>query len=244
MANRNFANSRIYTGHVMPVLIDCNFVVDSTNGNGLGIRSLKGPYVQNVFMHTSATPGPGNVNPMTPNSPVINPNPAAGTIIVQMQDNYNRVYNGGYSIISPVGSSQIITSGLTAGVAYTVTVVGDATTADWLAIGVPAGDLVITAPSTSALPLVGTSFIASSTGSGASTVSRVAPSASTGSTVAAIETVGDPNASSAPLPKSPFGAQIILQARNFSNALAAPADGSIISLSFLLSNSSVLIQGE
>ena len=43
MANRNFANSRMYTGHVMPVLLDCNFVVDSTNGNGLGIRNLTGP---------------------------------------------------------------------------------------------------------------------------------------------------------------------------------------------------------
>lgn len=55
MANRNYASAgKLYTGHVKPVLIDCNFIVDSTNGNGLGIRSLKGPYVQNVFMNTSA----------------------------------------------------------------------------------------------------------------------------------------------------------------------------------------------
>lgn len=37
-----------------PVLIDCSFVVDSTNGNGLGIRSLKGSGVRDVFMNTSA----------------------------------------------------------------------------------------------------------------------------------------------------------------------------------------------
>ena len=64
MANRNFASGgKIYSMHVSPVLLDCNFVVDSTNGNGLGIRNLKGPAVANVFMHTTATPAPGNPNP-------------------------------------------------------------------------------------------------------------------------------------------------------------------------------------
>src|ERR1700691_3539946 len=93
MANRNFANSRMYTGHVSPVLIDCNFIVDSTNGNGLGIRSLKGPVIENVFMHTSAPlAGSGN------------PNPEPGVIVVQLADNYNR-YLGGFSgEVSPLGS--------------------------------------------------------------------------------------------------------------------------------------------
>src|ERR1035437_5544829 len=45
---------RFYDFLNKPVLIDCNFVVDSTNGNGLGIRSLKGSGVQQVFMNTSA----------------------------------------------------------------------------------------------------------------------------------------------------------------------------------------------
>ena len=45
---------RLYSFANQPVLIDCNFVVDSTNGNGLGVRSLKGQGVRNVFMHTSA----------------------------------------------------------------------------------------------------------------------------------------------------------------------------------------------
>lgn len=44
----------LYCPHVRPVLVDCNFIVDSTNGNGLGIRSLKGQGVQSVFMNTSA----------------------------------------------------------------------------------------------------------------------------------------------------------------------------------------------
>lgn len=45
---------RLYSFGAQPVLIDCNFIVDSTNGNGRGIRSLKGQGVQQVFMHTSA----------------------------------------------------------------------------------------------------------------------------------------------------------------------------------------------
>lgn len=53
MSNRKYTQF-FYTPHAKPVLIDCNFVVDAANGNGLGIRSLKGPSVQNVFMHTSA----------------------------------------------------------------------------------------------------------------------------------------------------------------------------------------------
>lgn len=236
MANRNFPSSKMYTGHIMPVLLDCNFVVDSANGNGLGIRNLKGPLVQNVFMHTSASAGAGNSNPASPGIPVINPNPASGSIVVQLQDNYNRIYTGGHSCVAPLGSSQIVSSGLTAGVAYVITIVGDATAADWAALGLPAG----------VAPAVGAAFIAASTGHGAATVTRVAPTAAAGSTIMSIETVGDSNAALSPntLAGQGFGAQLILQCRNVSGAIAAPADNSVISLSFLLSNSSVLTGNE
>lgn len=46
---------RIYSFGATPVLIDCNFIVDSTNGNGLGIRQLKGQGVKAVYMATSAS---------------------------------------------------------------------------------------------------------------------------------------------------------------------------------------------
>jgi Ice-binding-like len=60
MANRNWASGgKIYSMFVQPVLIDCNFVVDSANGNGLGIRSLKGPGIANVYMQ-STSPAPRN----------------------------------------------------------------------------------------------------------------------------------------------------------------------------------------
>jgi hypothetical protein len=44
---------RAYSFLNRPVTIDCNFIVDSTNGNGLGLRSLKGSGVQAVYMNTS-----------------------------------------------------------------------------------------------------------------------------------------------------------------------------------------------
>src|ERR1017187_160510 len=41
-----------YSNVTQPVEIECNFVVDSTNGNGLGIRSLKSNgYIQAVYMN-------------------------------------------------------------------------------------------------------------------------------------------------------------------------------------------------
>lgn len=54
MANR-WTTQFVNTFHKKLVQLDCNFIVDSTNGNGLGIRSLKGPGIANVFMHTSAS---------------------------------------------------------------------------------------------------------------------------------------------------------------------------------------------
>jgi hypothetical protein len=223
MANRNFANSRIYTGHVMPVLLDCNFVVDSTNGNGLGLRNLKGPYIANAYMHTSATPAAGN------------PNPASGIIVIQMQDNYNRYLSGFSGSISALGSSVTST---TANTSYVITSLGTATNAQFYAVGVPAN----------LIPSVGMAFVASASATigGSATV---APSAATGSGIDHIEVLGDPNQSIAPngltssLPSAIPGAQFILQCFS-GGAITAPANGSVISLSFLMSNSSVLISGE
>lgn len=236
MANRNFANGgKMYAGHVMPVLVDCNFVVDSTNGNGLGIRSLKGAYVQNVFMHTTSTPGAGNSNPASPGIIVTNPNPAAGTIVVQLQDNYNRALTGFNSIVSPLGSSVTAT---TSGTPSIVTSLGTSTAAQWLAVGMPAGLLTLS----TGLPSVGTTFIptSSATIGGSATV---APAAAAGSGIATIETVGDANQSSAPIPGSGFGAQLVFECR-LAGTVTQPTDGTVISLAMLMSNSSILIAGE
>lgn len=226
MANRNFASGgKLYSMHVSPVQIDCNFVVDSTNANG--ITSLKGPTVHAVYMNTSATPSAGN------------PDPAAGTIVVQLMDNYNLLYDLDFSIKAPNSGSdvKIDNSAMTAGVAYVITTLGNATTAKWRAIGVPVG----------VTPAVGVSFVATSNGGAGDTLtSRVQTSATAGSGVASIELVGDPDKTIAPNPSSAqgYGAQFILQCRDYAGALVAPAAGSRIFLKMLLSNSSITIQGE
>lgn len=235
MANRFFPNAgHFYSTHNVPVQIDCNFIVDHTNGNGLGIRSLKGAGILNVFMNTNQTPGVGNGS-------VTNPNPAAGTILVQFVDNYNRIFTGSYSLVSPVGTPiKIDNSAMTPGVAYVITTLGDASAAKWVSIGVPAG----------VTPAVGVAFIASTDGGSVNTsTSRVAPTAAAGSACFQIESVGDGNLSIAPNQAlQPYGANVILQTRNATSGgvsqIAAVADGTVISLNFIMSNSSVLIAGE
>jgi hypothetical protein len=113
---------RFYDFLNRPVLIDCNFVVDSTNGNGLGIRSLKGAGVQNVFMHTTASPGIGA-------NGQLNPNPAPGYALIQLMNNYNR-YAGGFSgFVSPLSGSNLAinAAALTVGNPYVIVSVGHGT---------------------------------------------------------------------------------------------------------------------
>lgn len=109
---------RMYSFLNRPVVIDCNFIVDSTNGNGLGIRSLKGSGVRNVFMNTSSTPGSSNG--------YLNPNPAAGYALIQLQNNYGR-YCGGFSgFVSPTTGSTLAinATALTVGSPYIIASVG------------------------------------------------------------------------------------------------------------------------
>ncbi len=204
--------------HTMPVLIDCNFVVDATNPNG--ITSLKGPTVQAVYMHSTAA---------TPSSP----NPAAGTILVQLMDNYNRYLSGSSIIRSPLSGSPLTST--TIHVANVITDLGTATAAQWQAKGLPAG----------VTPAVGVSFVATASGSiGGSAAVQIAAAA--GSGVCSLEILGDPSLSSGPNPTANqgYGCYLILQCRDYAGAIAAPADGSVISIEALLSNSSVMVQGE
>ncbi len=46
---------RLYSFGQQPVLVDCNFIIDPANGNGYGIRSLKGQGVRHVYMHSTAS---------------------------------------------------------------------------------------------------------------------------------------------------------------------------------------------
>lgn len=124
MANSSPSNplgnngGRLYSYAVRPVLIDCNFVVDSTNGNGLGIRSLKGSGVEDVFMYTAETAGAGNsglINPLAHTA-------SEGLILVKLKNNYAR-YLGGFSgFVAPTtgGTLAINSTALTVGSPYII----------------------------------------------------------------------------------------------------------------------------
>lgn len=55
MSNSNFPNvGKLYMQHVMPVQIDCSFVVDQANVNGLGLKTILGQGIGNIYMHSTA----------------------------------------------------------------------------------------------------------------------------------------------------------------------------------------------
>ena len=285
MANRSFTRS-FYSLHEYPVLIDCNFVVDSTNGNGLGLRSLKGPGVAAVFMNTSAsltgtlTIGSPNITAiasgtsslkvgmpvqgtgipagttivailssssvqMSANATanetsesityqgvasngVANPNPPAGYIYVQLQDNYNRYLSGSAGFGSPLSGTPL--TSVTANSVYVIVSLGTATLAQWQAVGLPAG----------VVPNVGVTFVASSSGTiGGSAAVEVIKSTASG--IDHIEIVGDPNQTVSP--QQARGAIIVSVCIN-EDAVTAPSNGTVISLQMLMSNSSNKVQGE
>ena len=210
--------------HTMPVLLDCNFVVDSTNGNGLGIRNLKGPAVNEVYMNTSAPlAGSGN------------PNPEAGIILVQLADNYNRYLSGFAGFSGPTGSSS---TSVVSGVPVIVASLGTSTQAQWLAVGFPAAYLNFA----TGLPNVGASFVPTSSATIGGSAAVLAFSAS-GAGIDHIEILGDPNQTIASSQPQNVGAQILMACYK-NGVLTAPSNNSVISLAFYLNNSSVQVQGE
>lgn len=223
----------LYSNICKPCEVDFNFVVDSSNGNGLGIRSLKSNgYVRNVFMHTSVAPGSNNG--------YTNPNPAVGFALIQFNNNFN-YYLGGFSgfVTGTTGSIKIDNSALTAGQPYIITTLGNSTTAQWQGVGLPLG---IT-------PAVGVSFVATSVGAGANTsTSRV--STPVPRNIVSVQIVGDPNLSVANSNLSQYGGAWLLveflaatDASTTTLIATAPADGSVIGMKALFDGSSVTIDG-
>lgn len=174
----------LYAPHVTPVIADCRFTVTPTNG--LGITALKGQAAQNVFMHTSTTPSAG------PNG-LINPNPAAGIIMVQLADNFTQLYGVTATITSPLSGSSLNVdlsdAALTVGALYVITALGTTTAADWKALGVPSG----------VAAAVGVSFVALAVGVGVGTGTVQAPAAA-GSAIDHVELVGSPTLMLGPTP--------------------------------------------
>lgn len=163
-----------YTNVSKPMDVNLTFTVTPTNG--LGVTSVKSNgYVRNVFMHTSTTP--------SSNDGYTNPNPANGFALVQFTNNFNYYLSGVAQFQAPLtGSIKIDNTALTAGQAYVISTLGDASEATWRSIGVPYG---IT-------PAVGVSFIATGTG-GSANVSTSRVSTPTTSGIYGVEVVGTPN---------------------------------------------------
>jgi len=216
----------LYTNIAKPMEVWCNFIVDHSNGNGLGIRSLKSNgYIEYVFMNTSATPGV--VNGYT------NPNPQAGFALVKFKNNFN-YYLGGFSgQIVPLTSTS--TTSLTAGHVYVITSLGNSTTANWQTAGVLPGFT----------PAVGTAFVSLITGSitGSGTVGIPGVASAT-----VLNIVGDPNLTIANSNiASNAGAFQIVQFSAPTNSstttlvAAAPADGTVIGMQFCFDGSTVSI---
>lgn len=172
-------NGQAYYSNIAgPYETHLSFTVNSSDTGGLGITSLKSNgYINNVFMHTSASAGTNNG--------VLNPNPAVGYALIQFKQNFNKFISGlsGYIVKNSGSDVKIDNSAMTAGQVYTITTLGNASAAKWTAIGVPAG----------VTPAVGVSFVAASNGGAGNTLtSRVQTPSFSG--VSGMEIVGDPNA--------------------------------------------------
>lgn len=192
------------SNYVVGGQLSCNFVVDSANGNGLGIRNLKGFGVASVFMHTSSTPATGN------------PNPVVGGILIKLSQSYAGYDRGIAGFVSPSTGSPTASPSNHAMV-Y-IAVLGSSTLAQWQASGLPVG----------AVPAVGASFISNGVAiAGGGTV--IGPGASG---IMSVEVVGDPNTTVSAI----GGGYLLVQCLNTSGAPAAPADNSVVSLFFSMTN--------
>jgi hypothetical protein len=218
----------LYTNVTKPMEVWCNFVVDSANGNGFGVRSLKSNgYIESVYMATSATPG--KIAGYT------NPNPQAGYALVRFKNNFN-YYLGGFSgQVVPLTSPT--TTSLTAGHAYIITVLGTTTLAQWQAVGIPLGFT----------PAVGMSFVATATASISGTGKVGIPGVPT---TQAVTVVGDPNASIANSNIAAYAGAVVMVQFSAPTAAgtttlipAAPADGTVVAMQFCFDGSTVTIDG-
>lgn len=175
-----------YSNITQPVKLDVQFTV--TPSNGLGVSSvMSNGYARNIFMHTSTTPASNNG--------YLNPNPANGIIMVQLQNNYKKFLGLNWSVQAPNTGSDL--TSVSANVTYVITALGTASLAQWQAKGLPLG---IT-------PAVGVAFVATASGTIGGSATVKVP---TVSGVSSIETIGDPNAALNAYPLSSYGGAILM----------------------------------
>lgn len=159
---------------------------------------------------------------------------AAGVYQVNFVDPYAKFLGMSWNMWSPnSGSSILVTTGTTSGVTYVITIVGTTTTAQWQVLGLPVG----------VAPAVGVAFKAiattTATGTGAIQVQAAA-----GSTIAALEMIGNPGLTIYPTGIGAALPYVIFQCLAATNSSTTtfvatdPASGSTMSLEFYFSDSS------
>lgn len=228
-APQNLMNAgHFYTNLTKPIDINLNFIVDSTNGNGLGVRSVKSNgYVNNVFMNTSASPGTNNGS--------TNPNPEAGVAVIQLKGNFNRYIGGFAGLEAPVTSPS--TTSTTTSDPYVITSLGTTTLAQWQAAGLPLGFT----------PAVGSAFIAKATGAIGGTGTVGIPALSP---ITSIQIVGDPNqtiANSNSAANAGMQLIVLFSAPTSSSvttpAITAPSNNTVVGMTIRVDGSSSNVDG-
>jgi hypothetical protein len=238
---------------VMPQECFLSFVVDSTNGSGLGVRSIKSNgFVERVMMYsTHASSSGGNPNWIAKSAMFPSGNPittASGIILIQMKQNFQHVIGAQLGMTAPLsGSSLKIDNGatLSIGSPYVVVSVDPSLTAAQLAtLGIPVG----------VTPAVGTVFVALATGAGSANVSTMRVQAIVPVTSMVIQGLGDPAAMTSGSLEKYAGQILAFQClaptvtggtSAFEAPLVAnqPADGTVISCRLSFDASSVSIDG-
>jgi hypothetical protein len=155
-----------------------------------------------------------------------------GTYRIKLSDSFNHFYDFNASMQMGVTGSALaidaVSAALAIGTAYQITVVGDASAAQWAALGVADG----------VTPAVGVSFTALATGNGASSTARVKALAPSG--IQAIELVSSPDLSIGNT-TTPCIVIQCLKATDASTTTLIPGDplsGSSMRFNMLLRNSS------
>lgn len=224
MANSNWSNAgHFYAPQVKPVLLNCSFVVN--DGQPDGVLNLKGPGVSAVYMYSTS---PSAANPV----------PSNGGIVVKLAQNFQRYLGGFAQVTAPLSGSdiQLDSGSLSQGESYVITSLGTTTTtANWVAAGLPVG----------VTPAVGAAFVCTAAGATGTGLGDAQVKSMVGSQIMSIEVIGDPTQTIAgQSPSGPTGAQLIFKCWDSAGAQIAPVNGTKISLSFYLSDSSITVQGQ
>jgi hypothetical protein len=218
MANKFYSNvGKFFAPHVYPVLLDCNFTIDSTTA--LGVTGLVGPGIASVQAKGTASNSPEN-----------------GFIEVFLGDPYYKLY-GVQAFFQAPNSGSTAINALVANRIYVIASLGTSTTANWVTAGLPVG----------VTPAVGVAFQATgstaSLGTGTCSVSTVSTCSGVelvGSANLSLAPIGVGAA-------SPYIYLKCVGATSSSDTTLIakqPANGTKVYLQIYLSNSSVVVQGE